>query len=108
MSAPQQATETPATKKPGRWRKGLLIGAFALAVGALALDDLSLRVDNYFLGAAVVVQQQAIEELAEENAILREMVEQGERGGGEFRVLPQGPRTLEVSAKAAGPAKIKL
>lgn len=91
MSAkPEQKkeSETGARKGKSRFLKGALITAFALATGALVVDDLSLRVENYMLREAVV-------ELLLENDAL-----QNNPGGGD--VVPMQPknRTLEVSVPA--------
>jgi hypothetical protein len=96
MSAkPEQKkeTDTGARKGKGRFVKGALIAAFALATGALVVDDLSLRVENYVLREAVV-------ELLLENDAL-----QNNPGGD---VVPMQPRnrTLEVSVPAK-PAPVK-
>lgn len=90
MSAkPEQKkeTDTGARKGKGRFVKGALIAAFALATGALVVDDLSLRVENYVLREAVV-------ELLLENDAL-----QNNPGGDVVPMQPKN-RTLEVSAPA--------
>jgi len=99
MTEPQKTAEKPAETatppKRSRWKKGLLIGAFALAVGGLAYDNLSLRVENYILGNAVV-------ELYQENQALKEIITGGE--GPDTDSMPVIPRDqnriIQVSTKA--------
>ena len=98
MSAkPEQKKESePATRKgKGRFVKGARIAAGALATGALVVDDLSLRVENYMLREAVV-------ELLLENDAL-----QNNPGGGDVVPIQPKNRTLEVSAPAK-PAPLKI
>lgn len=94
MSATPEAT-TPA-KKPFLTRKRVLTAAFAIAVGALAIDDLKLRVENFVLGAAV-------EELMEENEAMRQNQE-NDSGNGPFIFQPDKGRTYEISIPARKPA----
>lgn len=70
------AETAPAPKKKHRLLKGVLMGAFALGVAGLALDDLALRYDNFMLGTAVVVQNEALNQLHEENLALKEALGQ--------------------------------
>ena len=84
---------TTATKKPFITRKRVLTAAFAIAVGALAIDDLKLRVENFVLGAVV-------ETLIEENEALRQNQE-NDSGNGPFIIIPQEKdRIYEISAPA--------
>lgn len=87
-------TEKPVatTPKKGKWLKRVAVTAFALAVGALALDDLGLRLENEELATGV-------DQLLEENGNLQQQLDQ--KGGGDFIVIPRdNNRTIEISAPA--------